>query len=184
MPSISFQTFFVQAFKIVIDSWIHYAIAIHLIRWLTNFYDSRFKWTATAAIGIHPTKTWLSQLVNFKNAIWTWGDFRRKICNKILPQKRMECFRLLLKRLVWIEQVFLSGIRDSRKPGSLWGMMRGLRGVRKSEHQSRLAKGLGLGLLWWGFKGVQEEIPSEEASTSNRVCDISTRRMHLSTTPS
>ena len=31
--------------------------------------------------------------------------------------------------------------------------------------QSWLAKRLGLGLLCWGFKGVQEEIPSEEAST-------------------
>ena len=28
-----------------------------------------------------------------------------------------------------------------------------------------MAKGLGLELLFWGFKGVQEEIPSEEAST-------------------
>ena len=44
-------------------------------------------------------------------------------------------------------------------------MMRGVGGVRKSEHLSWLAKGLGLGLLCWGFKGVQEEIPSEEAST-------------------
>ena len=59
----------------------------------------------------------------------------------------------------------LSGTRDSRKTGSLWGMMRGVGGVRKSEHQSWLAKGLGLGLLCWGFKGVQEEIPSEEVST-------------------
>ena len=42
-------------------------------------------------------------------------------------------------------------------------MMRGVGGVRKSIHQSWLAEGLGL--LWWGFKGVQEEIPSEEAST-------------------
>ena len=41
------------------------------MRWLTNFYDFRFKWTATAAIEMHPTKAWLSQLVNFKNAIWT-----------------------------------------------------------------------------------------------------------------
>ena len=50
---------------------------------------------------------------------------------------------------------------------SLWGMMRGVRGVRKSIHLSWLTKGLGLGLglLCWGFKGVQEEIPSEEAST-------------------
>ena len=42
---------------------------------------------------------------------------------------------------------------------------------RKSVNQSWLVKGLGLGLglLYWGFKGVQEEIPS------NRVSDISTR---------
>ena len=51
------------------------------------------------------------------------------------------------------------------KAGSLWGMMRGVGGIRKSIHQSWLAKGLGLGLLCWGFKGVQEEIPLEEAST-------------------
>ena len=57
----------------------------------------------------------------------------------------------------------LSGIRDSRKAGSLWGRMRGVGGVKKSEHQSWLAKGLGL--LRWGFKGVQEEILSEDAST-------------------
>ena len=44
-------------------------------------------------------------------------------------------------------------------------MMRGVGGVRKSIHQSWLAKVLGLGLLCWGFKGVQEEIPSKEAST-------------------
>ena len=38
-------------------------------------------------------------------------------------------------------------------------------GIRKSIHQSSLAKELGLGLPCWGFQGVQEEIPSEEAST-------------------
>ena len=42
-------------------------------------------------------------------------------------------------------------------------MMRGVGGVRKSIHQSWLAKGWGL--LCRGFKRVQEEIPSEEAST-------------------
>ena len=73
----------------------------------------------------------------------------------------MECFRLLLEHLAWIEHQFLSGIRDSRKAESLWGMMRHVGGVRKSIHQSWLAKGLGLGLLCWDFKGVQEEIPSE-----------------------
>ena len=109
----------------------------------------------------------------FKNAVWTWGHLRRTICNKIqflnwkkkMPQKRMECFRLLIDHLAWIEHQFLSGIRDLKKARSLWGMMRGVVGVRKAIQQSWLAKGLGLGLLCWGFKGVQEEIPREEAIT-------------------
>ena len=42
-------------------------------------------------------------------------------------------------------------------------MMRSLGGVRKSIHQSWLAKGLGFGLLCWDFKGVQEEIPKESS---------------------
>ena len=50
------------------------------------------------------------------------------------PQKRMECFRLLFDHLAWIEHQFLSGIRDSRKARSLWGIMRGVGGVRTSEH--------------------------------------------------
>ena len=95
-----------------------------------------------------------------------------KFCFKLekkMPQKRMECFRLLLEHLAWTEFMnqLLSGLRDSRKPGSLWWLMGGVGGVRKSIHQTWLTKGLGLGLalLCWGFKGVQEEIPSEEAST-------------------
>ena len=73
----------------------------------------------------------------------------------------------------------------SWKAGSLWGMMRGVRGVRKSIHQSWLAKVLGLGLLCWGFKGVQGEIPSvgKGHHSSNRVSGISTWTMHQSTTP-
>ena len=85
----------------------------------------------------------------------------------MMPQKRMECFRLLFYHLAWIEHRFLSAIRDSRKAGSLWGMMRGMGRVRKSIHLSWLANGLGLGLglLCWGFKGSQQKILSEEAST-------------------
>ena len=80
-----------------------------------------------------------------------------------MPQKRMECFRLLFNHLAWIEHQFLSGITDSRKAGSLWGMMRRVGGIRRSIYQSWLAKGLGL--LCWGFKGVPEEILLDEAST-------------------
>ena len=63
-------------------------------------------------------------------------------------------------------------------------MMSGVGGVRKSIHQSWLDKGLGLGwgLLCWGFKEVQEDILSEEAST--RVSGISSRTRHQYTAPS
>ena len=102
-----------------------------------------------------------------------------------MPQKPMECFRLLFGHLARIEHQFLSGIIDSRKAGSLWGIMRGMGGERKSIHQSWLAKGLGLGLLCWAFKGVHVEIPREEASTLQiGSVVISTRTMHQSTTPS
>ena len=77
----------------------------------------------------------------------------------------MEGFRLLFDQLAWIMHQSLSCIRDSRKAGSLWGMMRVVGGIRKSEHQSSSAKVLGLGVLCWGFKGVQEEIPSDKART-------------------
>ena len=136
------------------------------MRWLITCFDFSFKWIATAGIGIHPTKAWLSKLANFKNAIWTIEEryvikFRFKLGK--MSQKRMECIRPLFDNLAWIEHQFFSGIRDSREAGSLWGMMRGVGGVTKSIYQSWLAKGLGL--LCWRFKGVQQEIPSEEVST-------------------
>ena len=135
------------------------------MRWLTNFYNFSFKWTATAATGIHPAKAWMSQLVNFKNAIW---HFRRTICNRIvfyLGKNATETYGMLQTAFRPSCMNRASVLRDSRKAESLWGMMRGVGGVRKSIDQSWLAKGLGLGLLCWGFKAVQEEIPSEEAST-------------------
>ena len=73
-----------------------------------------------------------------------------------MTQKRMEYIGLLLEHLAWSEHQFLSSIRDSRKTGNLRGIIRGVGGVRKSKDQCWLAKGLGLGVLCWGFKGVQE----------------------------
>ena len=90
-----------------------------------------------------------------------------KLCFK-LGKNDTETYGMLptvLEHLAWIEHQFLSCIRVSRKAGNLWGMVRGVGGVRKSIHQSWLPKGLGLGLQCWSFKGVQEQIPSEEAST-------------------
>ena len=95
----------------------------------------------------------------------------------------MQCFRLLFDHLAWIKYQFLSGIRDSRKAQSLWGMMRGVGGVRKSIQQSWLAKGLGLGwgLLCWGSG---RDSSGRGQHSSNHVSGISSGTIHQSTTPS
>ena len=138
------------------------------MRWLSNFYDSGSNEQLQQQLEYTLLKPdchswWFSKMQPGREE----EGYAIKICFKLgkMPQKLMECFRLLLEHLLWIEHRFLSGIIDSRMAGILWGMMRGVGGVRKSIHQSWLAKGLRLGLLCWGFKGVQEEIPSEEAST-------------------
>ena len=171
--TISFQTFFVRAFKIVVDSWKFTMLLLYIL------------WDDWPIFMISGSKEQLQQQLEYtllKPDCYSWWiskmqsgredtleeRYAIKFCfklGKMPPQKRMECFRLLFDHLVWIKHQFLSGIRDSRKARSLWGIMRGVGGVRKSIHQSCLAKGLGLGLLCWGFKGVQEEIPSEEANT-------------------
>ncbi len=49
----------------------------------------------------------------------------------------------------------MSGIRDSRKAGSLWGMMRGVGGVRKSIHHSWEFRNR---FLWKRFIGKRPEL--------------------------
>ena len=189
MHTISFQTFFIWAFKIVGDSW-EFSMLLLYILWddwlifmistLNEQLQQQLEYTLLKS-DCH--SWWFSKMQSDTLEDW----YAIKFCFKLgkMPQKHMECFRLLFDHLALIEHQFLSGIRDSRKTGSLWWMMRCVGRVRKSIHQSWLAKGLGLGLLCWGFKGVQEEIPWEEASTlQNQVSGISTRTMHQSTTPS
>ena len=144
------------------------------MRWLTNFYDFRFKWTATAGIGIHPTKAWLSQLVNFKRAIW---HFRKTICNKIV---------LNLEKMPCDESWIYCYDPETKRQSSQWihaGSTRPKKARQnKSTHKLLMIPffwkhwhdlhALGShctdsqqGILCWGFKGVQEEILLEETST-------------------
>ena len=77
---------FVLAFKIVVELTKIYYVNCYTSYEMTDqfFYDFSFKRTATAGIGIHPTKAWLSQLVNFKNAIWTLEErYAIKLCFKL-----------------------------------------------------------------------------------------------------
>ena len=158
--SISFQTFFVHAFKIVVDSW-KFSMLLLYILWddwpifmISDSNEQLQQELEYALLNPDCHSWWISKMQSgWEDTLEEW--YAIKFC--------MECFRLLLEHLAWIEHQLLSGKRDSRKAGSLWRMMRGVGGVRKSIHQSSLAKGLGL--LCWGFKEVQKEIPREEAST-------------------
>ena len=168
-----FPDFFVQAFKIAVDTWKFTMLLLYIL------------WDDWPIFMISASNEQLQQQLEYtllKPACHSWWiskmqsgredtleeRYTIKFCFKLgkkMPQKRMECFRLLFDQPAWIEHHFLSGIRDSRKAGSLWGMLRGVGGVGNLIHQIWLAKGLGLGLLCRGCKGVQEEISLEEAST-------------------
>ena len=156
-----FPAIFVREFKIVIDTW-KFTMLLLYILWDDGpiFLISRSNKQLEQQLEYTLLKPdchswWISKMQS--NTLEE--RYAIKLCFKLGKDDTTETYWLLL------EHQFLSGIRDSRKAGSLWGMMKGVGGVRKSIHQSWLAKLLGLGLLCWGFKGVQEEIPWEEAST-------------------
>ena len=143
-----FPDFFVQAFKMVVDSW-QFSLLLLYILWddrsifmISGSNEQLQQQLEYTLLKPDCQSWWSSKMQSGREEEW----YAIKLCFK-----RMECFRLLFDNLAWIEHQFLSGIRDSRKAGSLWGMMRGVGGVRKSIHHSWLAKGLGLGLLCWGF---------------------------------
>ena len=151
--TISFQTFFVWAFKIV-DSW-KFTMLLRDILWddwpifMISASNEQLQQQLEYTL-LKPDchSWWISKM----QSDTLEERYAIKLCFKLgkMPHKRMEYFRLLFEHLAWIDHQFLSGIRDSKKTGSLWGMMRGVGGVRKSIHLSWLAKGLGL--LCWGFK--------------------------------
>ena len=134
------------------------------MRWLTNFYALKQR---------------LQQQLEYtllKPDCHSWGI--SKIQSDTLEERYAIkfCFKLgknttetygMLQTAFGASCMNRASVFESRKPGRLWGMMSGVGGVRKWMHQSWSPKGLGLvlRLLCWGFKGVQEEIPSEEAIT-------------------
>ena len=182
--SISFQTFFVQAFKIVVDTWKLSMLLIYIL------------WDDWRIFMISASNKQLQHELEYtllKPDCHSWWISKMQsdtleeryiinFCFKFgkMPQKRMECFRLLLDHLAWIEHLFLSGIRDSRKAESLWGMMRGVGGVRESIHQSWLAKGYYVEVL----REFRKRLLGRGQHSSNQVTGISARTMDQSTTPS
>ena len=137
------------------------------MRWLTNLYHFRFKSTATAAIGIHPTKAchcwWISKMQSDSLE----ERYAIELCFELGKNatKCMEWFTLLLEHFAWIEHQFLSGIRDSRKQESLWGMMKYVGGVRKSIHPELIGQRIRVRVKIEVLRVFRKRFQREEAST-------------------
>ena len=143
VPSISLQTFFVQAFKIVVDSW-KFTMLLRYILWddwaifrISGSNQQQQQELEYTLLKPDCHRWWVSKIQSGREDT-SEERYAIKISFKLgkMQQKRMEFFRLLLEPFAWIEHQFLSGIRDSRKRGGLWWMMRGVGGVKKSILQS------------------------------------------------
>ena len=165
--SISFHTFFVQAFKIVIDSWKVNMLLLYIL------WDD---WPIFMISGSNEQLQQQLKYTQLKPDCHSWWiskmqsgceeeRYAIKLCFK-LGKNATETYGMLQTAFgasCMNQASVFEWHKRFKEPWSLWGMMRGVGGVRKLIDQSWLAKGLGL--VCWGFKGVQEEIPSEEAST-------------------
>ena len=172
VPSISFQNFFVWAFKIVVDSW-KFSMLLLCILWddwpivMISASNEQLQQQLECTLLKPDCHCWWISKIQSGREDTLEKRYAIKFCFK-LGKNATETYGMLraaFRPSCMNRASVLSGIRDSRKAGILWGMMRGEGGVRKSIHNCWLAKGLGLGLLCWGFKGVQEESLSEGAST-------------------
>ena len=146
MQSISFQKFFVWAFRIVVDSWKFTILLLYIL------------WDDWPVFMISASNEKLQQQLEY--TLLKPNCHSRSISK--MQSGRLDtleercaikfCFKLGKKchRNVWnASDWFWSILHESSiKSGSPWGMMIDVGVVMKSIHQSWLAKGFGLGLLF------------------------------------
>ena len=158
------------------------------MRWLTNFYDFSFKWTATAWIGIHPTKVWchswwISKMQSDTLEEW----YAIKLCFK-LGKKATETYGMLqtafrLSCMNWASvfewhKRFKEG-RESVRDDERCGRSKEVNTPELIGQRVRVRVTM---LRFWRSSG--RDSIGRGQHPSNRVSGISTRTMHQSTTPS
>ena len=172
VQSINCQTFFVQAFKIVVDSWKFTMLLLYML------------WDDWSIFRISGSNEQLQQQLEYtllKPDCHSWWISKMQSgCEDTLEEQYVIkfCFKLgknATETYGTLQTAFGASCMDRAWVFEWHKRFKGGReSVRDDERcgknkevntQDWLAKGLGLGLLCWGFKGVQEEIPSEEAST-------------------
>ena len=121
-----FPDFFVQTFRIVVDSWKITMLLLYIfgddwsIFMILGSNEQLQQHLEYTLLKCNCHSWWISKIRSGRED--TLEDcYAIKLCFKLgkMLQKRMECFRLLFDHLAWIEHQFLSGIRDSRKAGTL-----------------------------------------------------------------
>ena len=182
-----FPDFFVQAFKIVVDSW-KFTMLLLYILWndWPIFMISRsnkqlqqeFEYTL-----LNPDchSWWISKMQSGHEDTLE-EQYAIKFYFK-LGKNATEVYGMLQTAFgasAWVEHQFLIGIRDSRKAGSLWGRMRGVGGVIKSIQLI----GQRVRVRVTNPKSSGRDSIRRGQHSSNWVSGISTRTMHQSTTPS
>ena len=169
MHTISFQTFFVWAFKIVEDSW-NFSILLLYI-----FWDH---WPIFTTSGSNEQLQQQLEYTLLKPDSHSW--WISKIQSDTLEERYAIklCFKLG-KNATEMYGMLQTAFRPScmnRASGFEWHkrFKKGRESARDDERCKRskevstpelIGQRVRLGLLCWGFKGVQQEIPSEEAST-------------------
>ena len=137
------RLFFVQAFKIVVHSW-KFTMLLLYILWddwpicmisgSKEHLQQEFEYTLLKP-DCH--SWWFSKMQSGREDTLD-ERYVIKFCFKLGKNAR-ETYGMLQTAFgasCMNRASFLSGIRDSRKARCLWGMMRGVEGVRKSVHQS------------------------------------------------
>ena len=173
VPSISFQTFLVQALKIVVGSW-KFTMLLQYILWddwpifMISHSNEQLQQQLENTLLKPDCHWWSISKIQSGCEDTLEEQYAIKSCFK-LAKNATEMYGMLQTTFQpsCVNRASVLEWHKRFKEGRESVMMRGVGEVRKSIHQNLLAKGLGLGLglLCWGFKGVQEEIPREEACT-------------------
>ena len=140
--TISFQTFFIWAFKIVVDSWKFSMLLLYILR--DDFMISGSKQQPQKELEYTLLKPdchswWISKM----QSETLEERYAIKLCFK-LGKNATETYGML-QNAFGLSCMNRASVfkwkKDSRRARSLWGMIRGVVGVKKSIHQSWLAKG-------------------------------------------
>ena len=158
---ISFQTFFVWAFKIVVHSWKFSMLLLYIL------------WDDWPIFMISASNQQLQQQLEYtllKPDCHSWWISKMQSGREDTLEERYAikfCFKLGKNDATEMYGMLQTAFRPScMNQASVFEWHKRFKEARESvrDDESWLAKGLGLGLLCWGFKGVQQDIPLEEAS--------------------